>query len=153
MNGNWPTPLTGVLLIAALVRPVRADETFPPAEPVEIGQTPQFFVDDWIVSNQIMSLSGPSGGGSVITRVLRWLGGKLVINADADGGELKVRVSDPQRKVIEGFDYDDCVPVTTDDVAHEIRWKAANLDSLAGRDIRLEIYLRNAELFTFRSEK
>ncbi len=96
-----------------------------------------------------ISQRGPNTGGVVCTRALHWPGGKLLVNADAHAGELKVRVSDEKRKPLAGFDYADCVAFTGDNVAHEVTWKKNALDSLKGCVIRLEFLLKNADLYTF----
>lgn len=99
-----------------------------------------------------VSLRGMRGGGVVATRLLKWPGGKLRLNADAAKGELKVRVSDAARKIIPGFDYTDCEPFTGDATAHEMKWRGQSLDSLAGKELRFEFFLREADLFTFRAD-
>ncbi|MCH9654009.1 MAG: hypothetical protein K0U86_11220 [Planctomycetes bacterium] len=100
---------------------------------------------------RLISLRGPRNGGVVITRKIKWPGGKLVLNANAKGGELKVRLSDAKRKVLDGFDYDDCVAVNSDSLNHEVVWNENSIESLKGQTIRLEIYLKDADLFTFRA--
>lgn len=104
-----------------------------------------------IPKERLISLRGPRDGGVVITRQIQWPGGRLLLNADAGEGELKVRLSDAKRHVLEGFDYDDCVPLDTDSVRHTVRWKEKSIESLKGQTIRLEIFLKNADLFTFRA--
>ncbi len=99
-----------------------------------------------------ISLRGPRHGGVVVTRKLLWPGGELRLNADAHSGELKVRVSDARRQVLPGLDYSDCVPFTGDSVSHQMQWKDRQLSLLAGKVIRLEFYLQNADLYTFRAE-
>ena len=99
-----------------------------------------------------ISMRGPKGGGVICTRQLLWPGGKLLVNADASEGELGVRVTDRKRKVIPGFDYDDCVAFKGNEVAHEVRWKESSLDSLTGQVIRFEFFLKDAHLFTFQSK-
>jgi hypothetical protein len=98
-----------------------------------------------------LSMHGPPRGGVLVTRKIVWPGGGLLVNADAHEGELTVRVSDEKRKVIAGFDYDDCIPFTADSVSHEIKWQEQSIQSLAGRVIRLELLLKNADLYTFRA--
>jgi hypothetical protein len=100
---------------------------------------------------RFVSLRGPRGGGVVITRKIKWPGGKLMLNADASHGELKVRISDAARKVLPGFDYENCLPVQNDSLSHEVNWTHQKIESLKGRVIRLEIYLKDADLFTFRA--
>ena len=96
-----------------------------------------------------VSMRGPENGGVIVTRPIRWPGGALQVNADAGRGELKVRVSDERRQVIPGFDYADCTTFRGDSVAHRISWGKRSLEDLAGRVIRLEIFLKNADIFTF----
>lgn len=98
-----------------------------------------------------VSLRGPHGGGVVCTRQLIWPGGELVVNADASQGLLRVRVSDRRRRPIEGFDYDACLDFQGDQVAHHVAWNNRKLDELTGQTIRLEFYLRDADLYTFRA--
>jgi hypothetical protein len=98
-----------------------------------------------------LSMQGPPGGGVLCTRKILWPGGKLVVNAAAREGELRVRISDEKRKVVPGFDYAECVPFQGDSVAHEVSWREGSLDSLQGKVIRLEIFLKNAEIYTFRA--
>ena len=99
-----------------------------------------------------ISVHGPRGGGVVCTRQIKWPGGKLIVNADAREGELQVRVSGSKRKPLPGFDYADGQPFTGDSVAHEIKWKEKSLDSLRGQIVRLEFFLKNADLYSFRAE-
>ncbi len=98
-----------------------------------------------------ISMRGPASGGVLCTRRLVWPGGKLVVNADAREGELRVRVADERRKVLPGFDFDDCVPFYDNSVAHEVSWQDSSIESLTGKVIRLEIFLKNADIYTFRA--
>ena len=98
-----------------------------------------------------ISMRGPRDGGVICTRLLRWLGGKLVVNADAHAGELKVRILDERRKPLAGFDYGDCATFNGDRVAHEVTWKEKTIGSLKGQVIRLEFLLKDADLYTFRA--
>ena len=100
---------------------------------------------------RFVSLRGPQDGGVVATRRIQWPGGDLVINADASQGELRVRVSDELRKGIPGFEYADGDTFTGDGVNHVVRWRNKSMDSLRGRNIRLEFFLKKADLFTFRA--
>ncbi len=97
-----------------------------------------------------VSLRSPIGGGAVCTRKIRWPGGDLFVNVDADEGELRVRVCDERRKVLDGFDYDDCTPVTGDGVRQRIKWKQKEISELKGRVIRLEFLMNGViDLYSF----
>jgi len=101
---------------------------------------------------QILQLPADARRGGVIcTRQIHWPGGKLLVNADAHAGELKVRVSGDRRKPLPGFDYSDCQPFTGDSVAHEVKWGGKSADELKGQVIRLEFQLKDADLYTFRA--
>lgn len=85
----------------------------------------------------------------VVTKPMRWPGGALAINADAEGGHVKVRVTDPWRKPIEGFSYEACTPLEGSAVRHVVSWGDADMNSLAGTLVRLEFTFQNADLFGF----
>ncbi len=104
-----------------------------------------------VKKERLYSINGPKGGGVVVTRRILWPGGDLVINADASKGQLKVRLSDAQRKPLEGFDYDDCLPMKEDALDARIQWKSRNIDELKGQEVRMEFYLESADLFTLRA--
>ena len=89
----------------------------------------------------------------IITRLLKWPGGDLLVNCDASRGEMRVRVSDKGRHAFDGFNYADCVPFTGDSVAQRVEWKDRSLDELKGQEIRLEFYFsKDADLYSFRAE-
>lgn len=98
-----------------------------------------------------VSMRGPHGGGVVCTRSLIWPGGNLAINAAATDGVLRVRVSDAERRPIDGFNYEDGDDFSGDRVSHTVRWGRRSLNELKGRTIRLEFFLQKADLFTFRA--
>ncbi|MDA0586637.1 MAG: hypothetical protein O2820_01740 [Planctomycetota bacterium] len=99
-----------------------------------------------------VSMRGPAGGGVVCTRVLRWPGGDLIVNADCgDEGVLRVRISEPGRKPIASLNYDDCEEFRGNSVSHQVKWKDASISALKDKLVRLEFYLQNADLYTFRA--
>jgi hypothetical protein len=102
---------------------------------------------------RLISMRGPRNGGVIVTRRLRWPGGGLAINADARQGEIRVRVSDELRRLVPGFDYKDCATFAGDALAHAVTWAGADLDTLKGKVVRLEFYVKNADIFTFRATR
>ncbi len=96
------------------------------------------------------SLDAASTPGTLTTKPLRLMHDLLRVNANADGGEMRVAIVDEQGTVIEPFTFENCRPVTTDSVRHHITWSGAdNLSSLADRTVRLRIQLTNAKLYAF----
>jgi hypothetical protein len=108
---------------------------------------------------RLISLRGPSGGGVVVTRTLVWPGGNLWINAEGVPGEkdseISVRISDSNRRVIGDFDHESTSLSEEDLTRRIVRWNPGNgrptstASGLEGRTVRIEIYLRNADLFSF----
>jgi hypothetical protein len=99
-----------------------------------------------------VSLRSPSGGGVVVTRLLRWPGGRLYVNADASQGELTIRVTAYDRKPIPGFDPNPSLPIAGDNVRHEVKWSSEDIRSLKGRAIRLEFGMEDVvDLYGFRA--
>ncbi len=106
-----------------------------------------------IEKGRLVSLDGPQGGGGVVTRLLRWPGGDLVVNADASAGELNVRISDEKRDPIAGFNYSDRDPSSNDSTAEVIRWGDRSLEELAGTILRIEFSVTDAKLFGFSAQR
>ncbi|MCB1234241.1 MAG: hypothetical protein KDM91_04140 [Verrucomicrobiae bacterium] len=106
---------------------------------------------------RLVSLRGPkNGGGVVVTRLLKWPGGDLFLNvAPAGDGESKVtvRISNAIRDPLEGYDHAGCETFAGDSVRHRVRWKEdRSMNELAGQEVRVEIFLENADLFTLTAE-
>ena len=104
-----------------------------------------------IRKERFISMRGPEDGGVISTRRILWPGGKLVVNADARPGEMRARITDERRRVIPGFEYKDCVTFNGDSLQHTLTWKGQSTDSLKGKVIRIEFFLKKADLFTFRA--
>jgi hypothetical protein len=106
---------------------------------------------------RLIGLRGPAnGGGVVVTRLIKWPGGDLFLNAAASNAgeaEVTVRVSDAIRNPLDGFDHDHCEPFPGDEVRYKVTWNGdRSMTELDGKAIRLEIFLKNADLFTIVAE-
>jgi hypothetical protein len=105
---------------------------------------------------RLIGLHGPeNGGGVVVTRLIKWPGGDLFVNAASagDSTKLSVRVSDAIREPFEGFDHADCVPFPGDAVRHKVTWNgSSSMAEFEGKVVRLEIFLQNVDLFTMVAE-
>jgi len=93
--------------------------------------------------------SGDVREGLLITPPVKTSGRKLIINGlTRNNGAIRVAVTDGQNNVFEGFDADNCIPLSGDSVSHEIKWK--NQDRLPeAAFIKFQFYLKNADLFSF----
>jgi hypothetical protein len=119
-----------------------------------------------------VSLDAGNEGGEVLTKSFRWPGGVLHVNADADGGELRVQACMPDGTPYQGYEQSDAV--TGDCLDREIGWPGRektvtgplhthgtaeetgqNDDSdgfdvlSAGKPVRLRFLLRNASLYSY----
>ena len=82
------------------------------------------------------SLQSPPSGGFVVTKTLICPSGRLWVNAEASSGQVRVKVTDFERKDVPGFE--ESRPITGDGVRQEISWDGKPIGTLAGREIRLE---------------
>ena len=99
-----------------------------------------------------VSLRSPAGGGTVVTKLMRWPGGRLLVNADASKSEFTVLATGYDRKPIDGFDPAPSLPVTGDRVRHEVVWAHGDIRALEGKPIRLEFLMRGeVDLFGFQA--
>lgn len=86
--------------------------------------------------------------GTIVTRVLQLNADSLSLNVDAQGGEVRVQITDPSGTAVPGFSFTDCRPITTDSLATTVAW-SQQLGLVKGRPIRLEFSLQHARLFAF----
>ncbi len=101
-----------------------------------------------------VSLEAQCEEGSVTTTPLLLEGTTLPavhINAFARPGTVTVEVLDLDGNPIEGFRRSDCIPLTmADRTDHAVAWRSnRNLNSLAGRPVRLCFYVQGAKLYSF----
>jgi hypothetical protein len=96
-----------------------------------------------------VSLDAGESGGLLETVALSTEGGaRLLLNANAEGGEFRAEVLDRGGQPVEGYRSEDCQPVRTDSVRHHVRWKErAALPAMEGFKFRFQ--LRSTQLFSF----
>jgi hypothetical protein len=96
-------------------------------------------------------LESANGLGVMGTVALLWKGGELEVNAQAPHGQVRVRVTDTLGAPLAGYDFEDCDPLKTDNVAWKPTWKnGRTLDSLGTRTLRIEVELTSARLYALR---
>jgi len=89
------------------------------------------------------------------TTKLRFTGGKLLLNVDASGKNTadernfaRVELTDADGGPLEGHTQADCDPIHVNSVDHVVTWSGSgDVSKLAGRVIRVKIYMRGAELY------
>jgi hypothetical protein len=91
-------------------------------------------------------------GGELITKTLTFNGQSLVLNfATHNDGRVAVELQDAGGKPIRRFELDACTPLSGDAIAQPVGWRSGpQLETLAGKPVRLRFLIRNADLFSFR---
>lgn len=90
--------------------------------------------------------------GQCQTMFLTLFDGELTINADASAGELHFEIGEIGRNnVVEGFSYDDCIPmVHADATAFPLRFRGRSLQELTDRAIYVRFKLKRSRLYAMR---
>ena len=98
-------------------------------------------------------LEPPGGPGSLTTRTLHLRGDRLTINVQAPHGRIRVQVTGPDSRPLDGYGYDDCAGFTGDSQAWEPVWRGGRtIGALKDQVIRLEVELSNGRLFALRGD-
>ena len=96
-------------------------------------------------------LSSEGGWGSIVTRPLFTDGNELMINVEAPYGIVKIQIMDEFGDPIDGFSYEECIPMTGDQVRWVPVWqKELNFGAIQNRFIRIGIQMLNAKLYSIR---
>ena len=80
---------------------------------------------------------------------------RLLVNADASGGELRVQLRDARSNaILDGLGFDECRLLTNDGLRTEVLWgdeaqTRRKLATLNGNLVQLEFEIKNARLFSF----
>lgn len=94
------------------------------------------------------SLDGDDNPGTVTTKRLKGLSGKLHLNCTASGGLLQVEVLDADGRVLPGYRKRDCNEPRGDGVDQVVTWQEHE-ELPAGQTLRLRFSLKNASLYSF----
>src|SRR5882757_3960050 len=79
--------------------------------------------------------------GELLTRPVQFTGEHLFVNADLNGGELRVAVEDVAGNVLPGFELRSSVVVRGNHTASAVNWSSATLARLAGKPVRFRFAL------------
>lgn len=96
------------------------------------------------------SMGAGNKAGELTTNPVTFSGKYLFVNVDCPEGELLVEILDEHGKVIEPFNFKNCIPTRDDETLHQIEWKGkVDLSPLAGTPVRFRFRLTNGELYAF----
>ena len=116
-----------------------------PPEPVKVDPT---LVVHTLRPEGFVCLEPPAGYGQLATRGLIPRNGDLRLNFAAPNGRVWVQVSNAEFKPFDGYTFDDCIPLSGDDVNAPVRWKdGRTLDRFVNDWVRLEFKLFQSQLY------
>jgi len=97
-----------------------------------------------------VSVNASYSGGEFVTKPLIFDGKELVINYSTSAvGSVRVEIKGKDGKSIPGFTLDDCPEIYGDEIEKVVNWKSSSdLNSLAGKVIRLRFVLKDADLYS-----
>ena len=88
--------------------------------------------------------------GELLTRLVRFSGRCLFVNADVDGGELRVEIVDESGKPIGPFTLENCRPLSSDSTIRQVTWKGdGDLSSLKNKPVRFRFRMASGSLYAF----
>lgn len=90
-------------------------------------------------------------GGHLLTKPFTFSGARLRLNcATSAAGTVRVEVQGADGRAVDGFGLAACDGIFGDDVARAVTWGGrAELAALAGRTVRLRVFLADADLYAF----
>lgn len=107
-------------------------------------------VRDSATGEQRMAEGDPSA--YLFTREFIMPAGGLFLNADAARGAVRVEVVERSTiRPYRGFERGECLPIAADDITAPVRWRNADIATLAGRPVMLRFILEpGARLYAMR---
>ncbi len=72
---------------------------------------------------------------------------RLLLNADASAGAVRVELLDAAGKRVRGFSRDDAVPIKGDSLRHPVLWRSQSLADLPAGNYLLRLHLENAIVY------
>jgi len=105
---------------------------------------------DWLPGEMRVRrrIDDPSGAGILVTRPVRFDGAHLFVNADLQGGDLRVELLDESGRTIEPFTRERCAAITGNSTRLAVTWPQS-MASLAGKTVRLKFFMTRGRLFSF----
>ena len=76
--------------------------------------------------------------------------GALQLNIEGHDGTARAALFDEGAEPIDGFGFDDCLPIDEDNVRAEVRWRNAGISQLTGRRVILMVELNAGTIWSYR---
>ena len=95
------------------------------------------------------ALEGFGESSRLVTKPLIYEGGESDVNVNALGGTLSFEIQDRFGEAIEGFRFDDCIPISgKDSIGEALLFKEHRMEELRDRQIRFAFRLDNVLLYS-----
>jgi len=106
---------------------------------------------DWLPDTApVVRRTDGSRHGTLVTRPVTFTGQHLFVNADLEGGELRVEVLDRAGRVIEPLSQDTCLPVRGNGTHMAVRWnRDVTLARVARQPVRFRFSMTRGRLYAF----
>lgn len=89
---------------------------------------------------------------TVETTALRLSGGRMTLNAElGQGGWIRYALLDEGGAALDGFGFDDCIPVKQGGAGCELRWRNSDNAELKGRAARVVFTFHRATLYALKA--
>lgn len=100
------------------------------------------------------SLKASYAGGEILTKPFVFNGENLYLNyATSAAGEVQVEIQNIDGTTIEGFSFDESLPIIGNEINRAVSWKnKSNLEDLSGKAVRLKFRLKDANLYSIKFE-
>lgn len=96
------------------------------------------------------SLQARIPDAAVRTRLVRFKGKHLFVNANTAGSELRARVLGEDGEPMDGFEFEDCQPFIGNSTSHELQWsEGRTLEKFRDQPVRLQFKMSQGDLFAF----
>jgi len=98
------------------------------------------------------SLSAGFGGGEMLSKPFTFDGNALELNySTSAAGEILVEILDVNGNKIPGYSKEECQPVIGNEISRTVYWNDSDdVSELSGTPVRMRVYLKDADLFSFR---
>ncbi len=112
------------------------------------GLAPKAIVMHQIRKDSWMYLQSKGHWAKILTKPMAIFSDEIYLNAQAPFGEVRFQLTDEKSTPIEGFTYENCIPLKMDDqMRYQLRWDGNGLAQIKGKIVRLEMEFNNANIF------
>ncbi len=116
------------------------------------GQPSQYLERMTLRMDGFVSVNASFKGGELITKPFRFNGKKLQVNySTSAAGGICIELQDRDGMPIPGFYLRECDEIIGDEIERTVTWQGkSDVSEISGEAIRMRIFMKDADLFSFR---